>query len=93
MAWAAEDVLHALAGHALLQMSKGRIGKIHGDLDANSFERQPWAAALSGSLIASLKTFFNKNVTRMRSAPQDLEPATARFQAFCSEHGLISDTL
>ena len=29
----------------------------------------------------------------MGSAPQELEPAKARFQAFCSEHGLSSDTL
>ena len=91
--WAAEDGLHALAGHSLLQMTKNRIGKVHGGLDADSFERQPWAAELGGSLTARMKTFFNKKVTRMGSALQELEPAKARFQAFCSEHGLSSDTL
>ena len=39
VAWEAEDGLHALAGHAPLKISKGRIGKIHGDLDTNSLER------------------------------------------------------
>ena len=69
VAWAAEDGLHTLAGHALLQMTKKRIGKIHGDLDAEYFGRQPWAAALSGSVTAHMKTFFNKKVTRTGSAP------------------------
>ena len=82
--WAAEDGLHALAGHALLQMSKARINKIYGDLYVNSLERQTWAAALSDSLIARLKIFFVKKAGQLASAPKVLGPATARLKSFCT---------
>lgn len=79
--WAVEDGLHELAWHVLFKVSKGRPGKIHAELSAETPNGQPWAAGLNDALVARMKTFFFRKARRLAKAPKTLGPTHVRSQS------------
>lgn len=80
--WAAEYRLRELAWHALLEVSKARLGKMQAELSVEALQGQPWVSGLSESLLTCMKPVFAKKSGHLANAPKALGSAMAALKAY-----------